>query len=278
MDCRAIRSREGSRGPARGLWRWARRLCLVLCPAAALGCTPLGTFPLVAQTSQGDTPAITADDNSKLPRRTPRSETCVKAGEVYEGQASDEKLSAQQKAGLLDMARQAYQQALRLNPNNAEASRNLVRVYVKLNEHERAVGILQQLLQKHPKDVSLWADLALCQARRKDFDAALQSLGRALELDPENRANRMTYGHLLARAGRFDDALGQFTELMGPAAAHFQVARMQLHLDQTNLAYANLKRAVQIDPGLEPAQKLLAAMENGSPADAEAVQVDFEAP
>jgi thioredoxin-like negative regulator of GroEL len=284
MDCRAIRSRHGTRettGRTSFTWRWVGRLSLVLCPILFFGCTPQGMFPIANPSSRSDTPPPLPDDQPILPKRMPKPQTCVKAGELLEATAESPKRSGQEKAQLLENTRIAYQQALREDPANADAARDLARLYLKQGDQDRAVALLQQVLQKRPKDAGLWFDLAMCQARHKDFEPALRNLRQAVVLDPDNRTYATSYGHLLARAGHYDESVAQFTKLLGPAMAYYQVARMQEHVQQIDLARANLQQALHLNPKLEPAQQLLAALDNGGPVPASpepsgAVPVSFE--
>jgi tetratricopeptide (TPR) repeat protein len=240
-------------------------------------------FPIANPSSRSDTPALPPGEAPVRPKRTPKPQTCVKAGELLEATAEDPKRSPQDKAQLLENTRMAYQQALREDPANADAARDLARLYLKQGDQDRAVALLQHVLQKRPKDAGLWFDLAMCQARHKDFDLALTNLRQALALDPENRTYGTSYGHLLARAGHYDESVAQFTKLLGPAMAYYQVARMQEHVQQLDLARASLQQALRLDPRLEPAQQLLAALDSGgtvpsSPEASGAVPASSEEP
>src|SRR5262249_26422306 len=266
MDCRLTRSREGTSKttdrPNR-LWRRVGRWSVVFAPLLVVGCFPQSaTLPTASPTARKET--TTLEDQAKLPRRQPSPGRLVAMGKLREDQADEPATPGHERAVLRDEARRAYQQALKIDPNDVSSARALAGLYVKDGDYDRALATLHKVLKAHPQDAALWHDLAMIQARHREFDAALQSMYRALQLDPENRVYATTYGHLLARAERYDDAVTQFPPLLGPAMACYQVARMQQHMQRPDLARVYLTRSLQIEPNLEPAQQLLAALESGA--------------
>jgi tetratricopeptide (TPR) repeat protein len=91
----------------------------------------------------------------------------------------------------------------------------------------------------------------------KDFPAALSSLQKAVDLDPENRQVVHTYGHCLARAGKYDASFAVFARIDGEAVAHYNLGRMLLHMKEETLARQHLQQAVDLDKSLTGASNLL---------------------
>jgi Tfp pilus assembly protein PilF len=266
MDCRAtptVRNHQPTRRSS-VVTLWVGRLALLFCPLLVLGCVPQTTLPVAPEPKP---------DEAKLPKITPKPKTCVDAGQMLEASSEDPKKSPEQKAELVSKAKLSYQQALRLDPNFTPAVRSLARLHVKEGRDEEAITTLQDAVKKSPRDASLYFDLAMSQARHKDFEKAVQSMQQAVTLAPDNRAYATTYGHILGRAGRYDEALNLFTRLMGAAPALYQVARMQVHTKQMDLARSNLERALQMEPNMNDAKELLTAL-NASPV--VPVEVKFE--
>jgi tetratricopeptide (TPR) repeat protein len=223
-----------------------------------LGCTPSGTMPLTS-------PSAESSREANLPKRNPQPATCVALGQCKELQAEEANIGPVQQERLRDDARKSYQQALHLDPSHLPAYRALAQLYVKLNDADRAEATFEKALKLHPSDGALWQELALCQCRFKRWDPAIASLQKAIECDPENRVYLTTLGHLLARSGRMDEALACFTQVAGRAQAHYNVARMMLHLKQPEQARAHLRVALEANPQLEGAQQLLVQLEKGQP-------------
>ena len=76
-----------------------------------------------------------------------------------------------------------------------------------MGDLDGAVKWYRKGLEKHPREASLWVNLGMCHARRKDWAPAIEALRHAADLDPENRQNQNTLGCCLARAGHTDEAL-----------------------------------------------------------------------
>jgi tetratricopeptide (TPR) repeat protein len=216
---------------------------------------------------------------SEHPKRAAHAMTYVAAGRLREQEATAPGRSPAEREAAYESARKAYQQALALDTNCLTAYEALAHLYESMGDQDRAVATYQKVLKTHPKEAGLWYDLGMCYSRHKQWDQAVANLSKAVELDPENRPYSHTLGFCLARAGRFDDSLACFQRVDGPAKAHYNLARMLEHLNQTELCKQHLQIAVQADPNLAEAQQLLAQL-NGQPAtgDRPVINVGFETP
>jgi tetratricopeptide (TPR) repeat protein len=191
-------------------------------------------------------------------KRTPRPETCLAAGQFFAQQAEAEDKGTVIQEQLHEKARKAYQQALEIDPKYLPAHRALAQLYTVMEDHEHAVAAYQRALQAAPNEASLYYELGMCYARKKEWAPALDNLQKAVDRDPENRPYVNTLGHALARAGRYQESLAAFSRVHSPAMAHYQLARMLYHLQQPILGRRQLQLALNADPTLEPARKLLA--------------------
>jgi len=84
----------------------------------------------------------------------------------------------------LPEAEAEYQRALHADPQNHRAIADLAMLYVQKGENEKALPLLNRLLQQYPTDAEGWADLGKVQHKMGQTEAALRSFSRALELDP----------------------------------------------------------------------------------------------
>lgn len=229
------------------------------------GCNKATTLPLASP----PTPAMAAaaepigPDAKKEPEgppRQPKPSTCV-AFAVLREQTAAARESAAERTELLDQARRAYQQALKLDPKYQPALTGLARLYETIQDHDRAVETYHRGIQAYPQDASLWHHLGMCHARRKEWQAALDALQKAVELDPENRRFLNDLGLCLARAGRYQDALHVLKKTGGDAQAHYSLARMLEHLGMMEPSKEHLRLALQHRPDLEPARQMLSRLE-----------------
>jgi Tfp pilus assembly protein PilF len=227
------------------------------------------------QNQQRPAPPPTVPDNippeaikkeSDAPKRPPKASTVVAFAACKESEAANEHLDARGRRILLDEARKGYQEALQFDNACLAAYVGLARVYRDVGDYERALDVYRKGMDKHPREVGLWVEMGMCQARRKDFDGAIRTLQRAVEMDPEHQEALKTLGFLLARTGRTDESVLYLARCMTPADANVQVARMVLHLQAqgtvpqatAQAAYRrHLEAALQCDPNMTVAREML---------------------
>lgn len=224
------------------------------------GCQKQNSIPV--RTNEEPPLAAKINKASDLPKRQPLPSTCVTLGNFRERAALEPDKSPADQQELREEARKAYQQALKIDPKNLGALTSLARLYTTLGDHQHAVQTYQRAGELHPRDAGVWYELGMCHARAKDWPPALQCLQRANELEPENRRYVNAYGFGLARAGRYEDSLHVFSRIEGEAVAHYNLARMLNHMKRYEQCRFHLQRAVALDRNLEPAQKLLVALDN----------------
>jgi tetratricopeptide (TPR) repeat protein len=205
--------------------------------------------------------ALEVTKEKDLPKRPPKPSTLVAFGDFQEREAANPERSPQDRERLYDQARRSYQEALELDPDNLGAHKALARLYVNIKDHDRAIATFEHALKAHPKEAPVWFDLGTYQMQCKEWAAAVENLRQAVALEPENRHFVKTLGFCLARSGRFDESLVCLEPAVGPAEAHYDVARMQLHLQQEEAAKMHLRLALQADPQHKEARALLAQLE-----------------
>ena len=232
----------------------------IVVAAGVAGCTH-ETIPLAPGTPIPATAKI--EKESDLPKRKPQAATCVAFGNFREQEALAPERSPLEQQQLREQARKAYQQALEIDPNHLQASQSLARLYVAMNDFDHAFATYEKALRLHPKEPALWYDAGMCYGKHKDRQRAVENLQKANELDPENRQYANALGYALARGGRFDESLACFQKIVGPAQAHYNLARMHHHLKQDDLSKQHLKQALQADPQFRSAADMLVQLETG---------------
>jgi tetratricopeptide (TPR) repeat protein len=88
-------------------------------------------------------------------------------------------------AGRFKEARAAFERALRVDPKNNEARRNLCLTLLQLGDNETLKARLGELLAGNQNDFRLWHLLARAEAALGDHKAALASAERSLLLEPD---------------------------------------------------------------------------------------------
>jgi tetratricopeptide (TPR) repeat protein len=238
--------------------------------AAMQGCTRSQVASPTPQFTamNSDTPVPPGADIKKaedLPKRTPKAKTCVAFGDFCAAEVASPKQPPDVRDQRRSQGIKAYQQALEIDPKNLNAHLGLAKLQTGGGDHDAAIATLQKALQHHPDQAGVWCDLGLAYGRKKDWNAAIEALGKACELDSTSRQFASIRAYALARAGRHDESLACFTRLDGPARAHYNLARMLEHMDQPELCKVHLQRALQLDPELQGAKEMLAGLTQPPP-------------
>jgi len=109
--------------------------------------------------------------------------------------------------GKIDQARGAYEDVLRIDPENTQALNNLA--YIKADEGvdlDMALGYAQRALRHAPNDLGISDTLGLIYIRKKLTGQALQVLRDLVNRDPSNPSFHMHLGMALYDAGEKQQA------------------------------------------------------------------------
>ncbi|MEH2309798.1 tetratricopeptide repeat protein, partial [Nostoc sp.] len=100
----------------------------------------------------------------------------------------------------LDAAVAAYQKAIQLNPNDADAYNNLGNALGEQKKLDAAVAAYQKAIQLNPNHTYAYNNLGNALTDQKKLDAAFAAYQKALTL-PENNSGTPTSAHTLAHNG-----------------------------------------------------------------------------
>jgi len=139
-------------------------------------------------------------------------------GQMYEAQRSDDEALREYRAGgdhfaagrLLAQdlqfkdAEKELGAAIANDPLNRLASALLAQLYVKEHSAGKALPILHSLLREYPEDAYAWGDLGKAQAQLGQNEAAVNSLRKALELDPSMNELRYVMAIIYRNLGHQD--------------------------------------------------------------------------
>jgi|GEM_PF-680825 len=155
-----------------------------------------------------------------------------------------------------------YQAALRLDPNHAPSMYRLGVIYTQLKAYPQAIEVWQRYRVLSKDDSAALNNLAFCYELSGKTNSAEALYAQVLAKEPDNRLARMNYGLLLARRGRYDDALSQWSAVLPRAQAHFNLGAVLEQLGKPGEARGHYQRALQLDPELTPAKERLEALRN----------------
>src|SRR5947209_3664161 len=102
----------------------------------SLGCAHHSSMSLG---TSSESVTATAPKVGEKEKRQPLPSTCIAFGTFSEQAAADPRRSPAEQQLLRDQARKAYQQALKIDPNEPSALLALARLYNSMDDHEHAV-------------------------------------------------------------------------------------------------------------------------------------------
>lgn len=233
------------------------RMAAVMALAFSLSCGGC----VLTQSQTTESPPV---PETKPPTKASNAKLASAYAAMREKQAEEADKTPDAQAKLRDDARYAYQEAIRLNPDNLEAVIGLAKIHAQTGNFDLALDVFQKAAPRHGRNSRYWYEKGLCHNRQKDFRAAVDAFDQGLEIDPDNRQILMTLGLTLARVGADDEALTILTRATSSALAHYNLARMQLHLGQRDKARSHLDIALRENPNLTGAREMLVGIDGAA--------------
>lgn len=114
-------------------------------------------------------------------------------------------------------AEQRYRDALRLNPELAEAAINLGALYIDGGRFDEAVEVSRGALKKRANDAALQANLAMALQGQGKTDDALAEYARAVQAAGDNATLRFQYASLLLESGKKPQAADELRSALRSA-------------------------------------------------------------
>ncbi len=161
---------------------------------------------------------------------------------------------------MIDVARQKYQAALKIEPNNKPALLGLGKLYTWAGDRDRALQMYQEAIRLHPKDAEIPYALARSHVRFEDWAGAVNAYDMALAIDPENRNYQKAKGYCQARAEQWEQAFDTLMHVMPESDTRVFLGRTLLDLGKIKEGQQQLEIALQQDPHHEAAQAFLAQL------------------
>lgn len=115
----------------------------------------------------------------------------------------------------LPEARTMLDKAYELDPNNPRPVSMLVALDLQANQADKAKARLQQAIAKSPNNGVFYSDLAHLQLITKDYNGALESAGKAMQLAPSYFDAMRWYTEAQVRLGQLDPAIATWQKWVG---------------------------------------------------------------
>ena len=159
-------------------------------------------------------------------------------------------------------AAQLYQKALDIAPNDIDALLGYAHLIDRQEQFEEAIRLYLQVTSRYPDHARAYNDLGLCYARQGMLAEAVESLERAVVLQPQRKLYRNNIATVLVEIQRTDEALNHLTAVYGKAVAHYNIGYLLHMRGMDRQAVGHFTVALHHNPSLAPAQLWLGRLGN----------------
>lgn len=163
-----------------------------------------------------------------------------------------EKGKALSKVGKYEEAIQAYDKAIKLDPDDAVTWNDKGCALLDLSRHEEALQAFDEVIESNPQNTLAWFGKASVLDKLGKHEEALQACDKLVELDPQDASAWYGKGYVLNNLGRYEEALQACDKLieLDPQSddAWFGKGYILNNLDRYEEALPFLDNATKIDP------------------------------
>jgi tetratricopeptide (TPR) repeat protein len=157
--------------------------------------------------------------------------------------------------GELDEAIELLKEAVVRDESSMFLKNELVRLYLHQKDYKAALDVTQDIIQKHPEDVSSLVVLGgIYSALEQDMEA-VQAYEKALALDPKSENIHLLLGSEYIRVKRTDEAMQLYKDLIqinpDSFAGYFYLGALNASLRHYEEAETALLKAIELKPDYE---------------------------
>ena len=153
-----------------------------------------------------------------------------------------------------------YEKAERLDPNGETLDLTLAPLYGQTGQTDKAVTRYQRVVTSGVADSKVYNDLAWTLIDAHRYVKADEVIGEGLTLHPEDERLLAARACVYYELGKPEASLKQFAEIYGLAAAHHNLAILELNHGKTDQAFAQLSAATKISDCPEETIQLYEAL------------------
>ncbi len=149
-----------------------------------------------------------------------------------------------------------HERAIEINPQYAQARINLIQLYGRTKQTEKAEEQYRALLQLNPNLAEAHYNFGVLMNETGRLEQAAAAFDRSLEINPHFAEARLNLGAIAERGQKYDDAMEHY-RLAAEARpnlreAHFQYARMLIFKGRLPEAIDELRQTIAIEDEGQP--------------------------
>jgi Tfp pilus assembly protein PilF len=174
---------------------------------------------------------------------------------------------AAQELGKVPEAIEHYQQALRIDPDYAEAHHNLGGALLRVGKPKEAIGHFQEAVRTKPDYADAHYNLAVALEKMGRLTEAIGEYQQALRLKPDFALGHNNLGVALWHARKVSEAIGEYEEALrinpNLVEAHFNLGLELEKLGRTPEAIEHYQQALRLNPDFARARSALTRLGAG---------------
>ena len=148
----------------------------------------------------------------------------------------------------------AYDHAIRLDPNLAQAYNNRGNAKYNLEQHQAAIADYNEAIRLAPKFADAYDNRGATKAALKQYQAAIEDYNEAIQLNPEDATPYHNRGFAKATLKQYQAAIADFDKAirLDPeyAAAYYKRGGAKASLEQHQAAIADYNEVIRLAPRL----------------------------
>ncbi|MGD0057897.1 MAG: tetratricopeptide repeat protein [Verrucomicrobiia bacterium] len=168
--------------------------------------------------------------------------------------------------GKVSDAIEHYEQALRIKPDFAGAHNDLGVALEQAGKCEDAIGHYEQALRIQPDLADAHNNLGIALAQTGNIKEAIAQYGQALRINPDYPQAHVDLGNLLLQEGKVSDAIGHYEQALRIKPdydkAHYNLGVALEKAGRAPEAIQHYEQALRLRPDLTAARNALARLQN----------------
>jgi tetratricopeptide (TPR) repeat protein len=150
--------------------------------------------------------------------------------------------------GKLAEAIAEHERALAVNSNFTQASINLIQLYGRAGQADKAEQHYKSLVARHPNLAEAHYNFGVLLTEQNRLAEAAQAFQRSLQLNPYHADSHHNYAVLIEREGKLDEAATHYRRALenNPAhrLSHFHLGRIFVHQNQLAAAIEHFRQSL----------------------------------
>jgi tetratricopeptide (TPR) repeat protein len=156
--------------------------------------------------------------------------------------------------GELDAAIDSYKQALKINPDYAEAYNNMAYALKKQAKMEEAIEAYNKALTIKPDVAEVYNNMGLALVDYGQMEEAIEAFNKALSLNPDHAESYNNMGNALTRQDKLEEAIEAFSKALSLksdfAEAYSNMGNTLVDQGKLEGAIKAYRKAIAIKPNL----------------------------